>query len=433
MEVQIFSKKLIKPSVPTPSHLRNMRLSLVDNRLPPATMAIIFYYTAHGGNNHQNVEQKLKRLEKSLSEILTLYYPLARRYVKETLSINCKYDGVEYAQALVNGQLSQILQGQFHEIKEPNRFVPHHQEEESATNPLVAVQINIFNCGGLAIGLRTSHRIVDAVTCSLFTNGWAKACKEGHINDVIVPNFELLGERRKHRDTNIYVLPSPSKTIISEVVTRRFVFDAKTISKVMEAEDNKLKFSTAVVIALIWRAQINAARARNGGFLRPSLPSGAVNLRGKTFRKISENCCGNIYTLGTARFQADESKMRLDNFVDQEDHEDGFFSKLMMRPYIELAEEIKKGEGDVHKFSSLRNFPLYEVDFGWGKPAWVSFAQRPYKGVMLIDTKSGDGVEAWVTMDEEEMNYFQNDPTIRISVVDEDGIPERFPIFRSKI
>ncbi|KAH7575035.1 hypothetical protein JRO89_XS02G0038400 [Xanthoceras sorbifolium] len=385
-----------------------MRLSLVDNRLPPATMAIIFYYTAHGGNNHQNVEQKLKRLEKSLSEILTLYYPLARRYVKETLSINCKYDGVEYAQALVNGQLSQILQGQFHEIKEPNRFVPHHQEEESATNPLVAVQINIFNCGGLAIGLRTSHRIVDAVTCSLFTNGWAKACKEGHINDVIVPNFEE-EKRAKHTprndfatDTPVVKLPSPSKTIISEVVTRRFVFDAKTISKVMEAEDNKLKFSTAVVIALIWRAQINAARARNGGFLRPSLPSGAVNLRGKTFRKISENCCGNIYTLGTARFQADESKMRLDNFVDQ------------------VRDAIT---------NTIAEF----VDFGWGKPAWVSFAQRPYKGVMLIDTKSGDGVEAWVTMDEEEMNYFQNDPTIRISVVDEDGIPERFPIFRSKI
>ncbi|KAL5855888.1 hypothetical protein ACOSQ4_005690 [Xanthoceras sorbifolium] len=459
MEIQIFSKKLIKPCVPTPSHLRNMRLSLMDNRLPPASVAMIFYYTAHEGNNHplhhQNVEQKLKRLEKSLSEILTLYYPLAGRYIKENLSINCNDDGVEYAQALVNGQLSQILQGQFHEIKELNRFVPHQQEEESATNPLVAVQINIFNCGGLAIGLRISHLIVDGFTYSLFTNGWAKACKEGHINDVIVPNFES-GTLFPPTDTPVVKLPSPSKTA-SQVVTKRFVFDAKKISKLMEAEamssstshDNKLKFSTAVVIALIWRAQINAARARYGGFLRTSLLSVAVNLRDITLLKIPENCCGNIYTQVTARFQADESKMRLNNFVDQvrdtirntiaefgtpkEDQEDGLFSKLMLRPYIELTEEIKKGEGDVHKFSSLRNFPFYEMDFGWGKPAWVSLTQRPYKGVILIGTKSGDGVEAWVTMDEEEMNYFQNDPTIRISVVDEDGIPKRFPISRSKI
>ncbi|KAL5788647.1 hypothetical protein ACOSP7_005596 [Xanthoceras sorbifolium] len=450
MEVQIIFKKLIKPCVPTPSHLRNMRLSFMDNRLPPRTVPIIYYYPAHGGNNHpldhQTVEQKLKRLEKSLSEILTLYYPLAGRYVKENLSINCNDDGVEYAQALVNGQLSQILQGQFHEIKELNRFVPHHQEEESATNPLVAFQINIFNCGGLAIGLRTSHRIVDAFTSALFTNGWAKACKEGHINDVIVPNFES-GTLFPPTDTPAVKLP-PLSTTTSKVVAKRFVLDANAISK-LKAEvimsscggDHMQKTSTTeVVIALIWRAQITAARARYGGLLRTSLLSVSLNLRGnKTFKKLPENCCGNIYTHGNVRFQADETKMGLNNFVDQvryamrntiaefgtpkedrHEDEDGFFSKLIMRSCREVAEEVARGEGDVHRFGSFRSLPFYEVDFGWGKPAWVSLAQRPYKGVMLLNTKGGDGIEAWVTMDEEEMDYFQNDPTIIMLLKDGD-------------
>ncbi|KAI9182826.1 hypothetical protein LWI28_029211 [Acer negundo] len=110
-----------------------------------------------------------------------------------------------------------------------------------------------------------------------------------------------------------------------------------------------------VVIALIWRAQINAAQARYG-FLRTSLLSVAVNLRGKTFKKVIENCCGNIYTVCTARFGADETKIGLLNvFVDQvryairntiaefgkqKEDEDGFFSKLIMKPCIEIDEQM---------------------------------------------------------------------------------------------
>ncbi|KAK3195432.1 hypothetical protein Dsin_026742 [Dipteronia sinensis] len=438
MEVQIISKKLIKPSVPTPSHLRNTSLSVMDIRLPPRTVPSIFYYHP---NSVENVERLKARLEKSLSEILTLYYPLAGRYVEEKILIDCNDEGVEYAEARVNGKLSQILQGQF-EVNELNRFVvPDNQLEESATNPLVAVQINIFNCGGIAIGLRTSHRIIDAFTSSLFTNAWAKACKIGNINDVIVPNFEA-GILFPPKDTPVVNLPSLSMKT-SELAAKRFVLDANTVSK-MKAEvtrscggDHMMHkpSTTEVVIALIWRAQINAARARYG-FLRTSLLSVAVNLRGKTFKKVPENCCGNIYTAGTARFQADETKMgSLNVFVDQvrdairntivefgkqKEDDDGFFSKLIMNPCIEINEEVRKGEGDIHKVSSLRNFPFYEVDFGWGKPAWVSLAQRPYKGVMLIDTKAGDGIEAWVTMDKEEMAYFQNDPNITMLLKDED-------------
>ncbi|KAK2665375.1 hypothetical protein Ddye_003949 [Dipteronia dyeriana] len=95
-----------------------------------------------------------------------------------------------------------------------------------------------------------------------------------------------------------------------------------------------------------------------------------------------------------------------------------------MKPCIERAEQVKKGEGDVYMFSSLRNVPFYEVDFGWGKPAWVSLVHRPYKGVMLVDTKAGDGIEAWVNMDKEEMVYFQNDPNITMLLKDGDhGFP----------
>lgn len=60
----------------------------------------------------------------------------------------------------------------------------------------------------------------------------------------------------------------------------------------------------------------------------------------------------------------------------------------------------------------MRGFPLYETDFGWGKPAWLGIAKRVYRSVMLMDSRDGAGVEAWVTMDKEEMDHFLNDPDL---------------------
>ncbi|KAK0581397.1 hypothetical protein LWI29_013263 [Acer saccharum] len=236
MDVQMISKQMIKPSFPTPSHLQNMSISLMDQLVSPRTVPHIFYYYYSANGNYQgahsteHVERQKSLMEKSLSEILTLYYPLAGRYIKENHLINCNDEGVEYVEALVNGQLSQILHGEI-EPKELNRFVPD-EVEESATSALFAIQINIFKCGGLAIGVRLSHRIVDAYTFSLFMNGWAKACKLGNINDAIVPNFEC-GILFPPIDISGYELPplSKSKYKSDQVVTKRLVFDAKTISK----------------------------------------------------------------------------------------------------------------------------------------------------------------------------------------------------------
>ncbi|PON71600.1 Transferase [Trema orientale] len=55
-------------------------------------------------------------------------------------------------------------------------------------------------------------------------------------------------------------------------------------------------------------------------------------------------------------------------------------------------------------------FPLYETDFGWGKPIWVSSASLSFKNsIILVDTRLGDGIEAWVTLEEENMSTFERD------------------------
>ena len=68
----------------------------------------------------------------------------------------------------------------------------------------------------------------------------------------------------------------------------------------------------------------------------------------------------------------------------------------------------------MYRFISWVNFQLYGADFGWGKPIWVSTAALLFKNVVIfIETSVGSGLEAWVTMDEQDMTIFEQNQELR--------------------
>ena len=83
-----------------------------------------------------------------------------------------------------------------------------------------------------------------------------------------------------------------------------------------------------------------------------------------------------------------------------------------IKSFNEVNEELGKEEVDVQMFTSWCKFPLNEVDFGWGKPCWVSRCATPLEMVSLQDTECGDGVEAWVSLKEHDMLQFQSDANL---------------------
>lgn len=75
----------------------------------------------------------------------------------------------------------------------------------------------------------------------------------------------------------------------------------------------------------------------------------------------------------------------------------------------ELGNLYVRDDIDLYNYTSWCKFPLNEADFGWGKPTWISSAYSSLiKNVaMLMDTKEGDGIEAWITLKKEEMDIFE--------------------------
>lgn len=70
------------------------------------------------------------------------------------------------------------------------------------------------------------------------------------------------------------------------------------------------------------------------------------------------------------------------------------------------------------RLTSMCNGGFYEADFGWGKPIWSCMGNADVdipvlsNLIFLTDTRSGGGIEAWVTLDEHKMKVFEKDPEL---------------------
>ncbi|KAJ9709679.1 hypothetical protein PVL29_001250 [Vitis rotundifolia] len=86
IKVEVISRDTIKPSSPTPAHLRHFQLSFLDQTLTPTLMPIILFYPMDGD------------VKKTLSKTLIQFYPLAGR-VEDNLFIDCSDQGIPYLEA----------------------------------------------------------------------------------------------------------------------------------------------------------------------------------------------------------------------------------------------------------------------------------------------------------------------------------------------
>ncbi|KAK6127614.1 hypothetical protein DH2020_038652 [Rehmannia glutinosa] len=105
MEIEIVSTHVIIPSSPTPTHLRDHKLSFLDERIPPSYIPLILYY-----NGHKNITQSemCDRLKRSLSDALVRFYPLAGR-MNGQISVDCNDQGILYLEAKADGKISDII------------------------------------------------------------------------------------------------------------------------------------------------------------------------------------------------------------------------------------------------------------------------------------------------------------------------------------
>ncbi|KAH0986357.1 hypothetical protein GBA52_013534 [Prunus armeniaca] len=430
VQVEVISKEIIKPSSPTPNHLRHYKLSFLDQISPPLYTSVVLFYEFKR-ETQPAITETSKHLKKSLAEVLTLFYPLAGRVKIHDHFVECNDEGIPYLEAQVtNYRLHDVLNNLVPD--ELNKFIPFSLDEHIANEFALGVQLNMFDCGGFAIGLCISHKLADGLSMLMFTKTWAaiargetdeaKIGRPQFVSATLFPPKEITGYDSR-------------AGITKNKVTKRFVFDASTIgdlrAKYTDLQKNEKHPSRVeTLLAFMWRRIVGATKADHDDDNKMHRVIYTVNLRPRIEPPLPQYSFGNI-----CRISLTAPLLGKSSSGDDEDQESCYgmvrrvreaLSKVdkdlktlehggeHLRVMDRLAQSSSTGEVVTSSYTSLCQFPVYDIDFGWGRPTWVGLPPLPINDIILfLDTKEAGGIEAYVTLSEEVMTKFESDPFLQ--------------------
>ncbi|KAJ8747130.1 hypothetical protein K2173_001687 [Erythroxylum novogranatense] len=393
LQVEFISENIVKPSSPTPSHLSHHQLSFLDQTMPWVFMPWVLFYLKDGKVSNK---ERCDKVKEALSEALAMFYPLAGR-IRGNDHVECNDDGVHFTEAKAKCTLLDFLQDPIcNEINKLLRFEIDNVNIDS----LAFFQVTYFECGGISIGIGISHRIGDAMSSFMFLNTWAAMAR-------FDPGFEIVKEK---------------------IVSKRFVFDSSSIEVIKDKYTEKSSMiehprrptRVEALTAFIWN-RFKATTQAEDDLDKVYAVMHAINMRPKMSLPFSGEIFGNIFVeyivAVSDKFDVDEeecSRMIKQMRNSIRNVNESYVKNLQGDEHLGLlkdrAERLSKGDIVCLDFTSWCRFPIYDIDFGWGNPTWVGSAAWPYHNlVTFLDTKNGDGIEAWVHLKEEDMGKFESD------------------------
>ncbi|XP_071906265.1 acyltransferase-like [Coffea arabica] len=284
--LEILSERLIKPFSPTPPSLRSYKLSRKDQMVHTRYVPWAFFYPADNnpeGKDRSSLTETetFELLQTSLSKTLAYYYPFAGR-LKNNSFVDCNDMGVQLTEARIKCSMLEILKQENSHLKDlvfPRLFFTDVIPTECS---LLIVQVSFFNCGGVAVALCASHKVMDASTTCNFMNDWSSMARtlNDHVPTPLFNGASLFPpiEDSKCSSNNELKAPKPPESCI----TRRFLFQSAKIDELKNIAVNSSGVCNPtryeVVTALLFRCAVAAAKANSGSF-QPSMLSNTVNLR----------------------------------------------------------------------------------------------------------------------------------------------------------
>ncbi|XP_054806279.1 stemmadenine O-acetyltransferase-like [Prosopis cineraria] len=406
---------MVKPSSPTPHHLRHYNLSFIDQITAQINGSLVYFFDADDVANKLNINEASNLLKKSLSQVLSLFCPLAGRLLNDNLTVDCNDEGVPFIETRINFSVSHVTDSS--STDDVCKLLPYDMDE--VVDTVLGVQFNVFDCGGIAIGVCISHKVADAMSDLQFMKNWAAVTRGEPAEQIrihfqsssLFPPKDMLGF-----DPNLYIGKQ-------KIVGKRFVFEASVIESLRTKysknvlEGQKPPTRVVALSTFLWTRFVAATKKE--GSKQIHLVGWTANLRPRMEPPLPEYAFGNYYWYLQTFPMLDEqgecndlgrllgrelSKIDKDFVVKiRESEEWNPISEEMVR-------EIEKGEMVLFSVTSLCRFPMYEVDFGWGNPTMALLPTWKFKNmVCLKDTKSGGGIEAYVNLTGDDMAKFERD------------------------
>ncbi|CAN6454348.1 unnamed protein product [Victoria cruziana] len=157
MEVKHYNRTLAKPEKIIS---REIPLNIFDRKASDLHICVLFVYDKPGTSRNSGI---ILGLSKALS-----YYPqLAGRLSGGHIVLDGD-SGVPVLETTVAGKVDDFLP------LEPSPSLNDLHPQPAASNPMLMVQLNRFDCGGLVIGICASHLVADGQSMSNFFLSWSQ-------------------------------------------------------------------------------------------------------------------------------------------------------------------------------------------------------------------------------------------------------------------
>ncbi|XP_019183557.1 PREDICTED: vinorine synthase-like isoform X2 [Ipomoea nil] len=414
----------IRPSSPTPQNLRSHKLSLLDQLINCLYAPLLSFYNSSSGDHDQ--------LKKSLSRALSYMYPLAGR-LKDGKTIDCNDEGADFVLAEVENKMSEVMQ--YPRMDRLRKLFPcnPYPEVVDSTIPLCAVQVTRFSCGGSAVAICIWHGLVDAPGVYGFLRTWA-AINRGQEQDyknagglvvdsstTFVPSDLLL---------SLTALTDRNHIMVAEkYVAKRFMFRGSTVNAIRDryTQPEIRPSRVEALAAFLWAAVIRATGEVDQDFKTHTLTM-SVDLRKKFNPPFPMYCLGSINQVVGARWERGgdgkessspsavdggfllgkvrEAIRKIDDNYIKKMHVEGGYLNQLIAISNNLTVDKKHNKG--LNISSWCKIPIYEVDFGWGNPRWISTVLVLKDLAIFVDMDDG-GVEVWLGLPQGIMSNLEMD------------------------
>ncbi|XP_012450005.1 shikimate O-hydroxycinnamoyltransferase isoform X2 [Gossypium raimondii] len=399
MEISIKESTMVHPAEEhTPKgSIWNSNLDRLISRYHVST---VYFYKPNGCSDFFDTG----RVKEGLSKVLVPFYPIAGRLGYDEngrLEIMCNDEGVLFVEAETSSVLEDLVgNGDF---THNSHLVPKVDYSGGISSyPLLVVQITKFKCGGVCLGVGTS--------AIHFINSWADTARG--VSPAIAPFIDRTLLRARVRPVpkfhHIEYEPSPPLKAVesdlkpSTVSTFKLTVDQLNALKAKAAANSSgTKYSSYNILAAhIWRCVSKAMGLSDDQPTKMYFP---VDARSKLNPPLPPGYFGNVIFINALITQAGD--LNTESFLDtiKRIHEglkqinDEYLRSAL--DYIETVSDSSTLVRGSHTFrcpnlivNTWMRLPIYEADFGWGRPIHTGPADIVHEGIVyLLPTPINDG------------------------------------------
>ncbi|MCL7043578.1 hypothetical protein MKW94_001912 [Papaver nudicaule] len=363
-------------------------------------------------------------LKDGLAKVLVHYYPLAGCITmneKRKFMVNCTGEGAIFVEAEANLTLDDI--GDFtkpdpvtygklvYGLLDPRNILQ---------NPLLAVQVTKFKCGGFVLGVTMNHAMADGISAMEFMKSWGEVTRGLPLTNPPLLDRTILKARSPprveftHGYEDIVDVSNTEALFQQEIlINKSFIFHPENLEQLKKKamEDGILQRCTSfeVLTALMWRARTQSLRLHPDQQVRLLF---AVDGRSRLDPPLPKGYFGNAFLMMNCQCSASEM---LDSPLSSTIERIQKLIKMVTSDYVkstvDYLEEPKRilPQSSTVFLSAWSKLGFNSMDFVWGEPFFAGPPKLAIKEVVLFlaHGKDNKGINLVLGLPASSMKIFE--------------------------